>query len=135
MSAKEKSKILSPNLLRAAQRPVKMGLAFKLCRDVLMKYYGRPEDLDAVYITMCVLNGLLALTAIMGNVLIIFALKKTSSIPSSTRILLLCLALTDLATGVLGHPLYIVVTLEFAKIMPVKTSMKFYWRFSFCPLS
>ena len=88
-----------------------MGLAFKLCRDVLMKYYGRPEDLDAVYITMCVLNGLLALTAIMGNVLIIFALMKASSIPSSTRILLLCLALTDLATGVLGHPLYIAVTL------------------------
>lgn len=88
-----------------------MGVTFKLCREVLPKYYGRPEDLEALYITMCVLNGLLALTAIIGNLLIIFALKKASSIPSSTRTLLLCLALTDLATGVLGHPLYIAVTL------------------------
>ena len=86
-----------------------MGVTFKLCHEVLMKYYGRPEDLDALYITMCVLNGLLALTAIMGNVLIISALKKASTIPLSTRILLLCLALTDLTTGIFGHPLYIAV--------------------------
>ena len=66
-----------------------MGITFKLCHEVLMKYYGRPEDLDALYITMCVLNGLFALTAIMGNVLIISALKKASTIPLSTRILML----------------------------------------------
>ena len=58
---------------------------------------------------MCVLNGVLSLTSVLGNTSIIFALKKTSSIPLSTRILLQCLALTDFATGFLGHPLYIAV--------------------------
>ena len=77
-----------------------------------MKFYGRPEDLNALYKIMCVLNGLLSLTAFVGNVVIIFALKKASSIPSSVRILLQCLALTDLTMGVLGHPLYIAVILE-----------------------
>ena len=58
---------------------------------------------------MCVLNGVLSLTSVLGNISIIFALKKTSSIPLSTRSLLQCLALTDFATGFLGHPLYIAV--------------------------
>ena len=86
-----------------------MGVTFKLCNQVLMKYYGSREDLNALYIVMCLLNGLLSLTAVLGNVVIIFALKKASSIPSSVRILLQCLALTDLTMGVLGHPLYIAV--------------------------
>ena len=86
-----------------------MGVTLKLCSEVLMKYYGRPEDLDGLYITISVLNGLLSLTAIVGNLAMIFALKKASSIPSSPRILLQCLALTDLTVGVLGHPLYIAV--------------------------
>ena len=88
-----------------------MGVTFKLCSEVLMKYYGRPEDLDALYITMCVLNALLSLTSIVGNVVIYLALKKALSIPSSTRILLQCLALTDLTNGFVGHPLYIAVIL------------------------
>lgn len=86
-----------------------MEVTFKFCNDVLKNYYGKPEDLYPLYIIMCVLNGFLSLTAVLGNVTIISALRKTSSIPRSTRILLQCLALTDLGTGVLGHPLYIAV--------------------------
>ena len=86
----------------------KMGVTFDLCLEVL-KFYAKAEDLDALYVTMCVLNGLLALTAIVGNVVIIFALQKASSIPTASRILLQSLAITDLSVGVLGHPLYIAV--------------------------
>ena len=86
-----------------------MEVTFNLCNEVLKKFYGKPEDVYPLYLVMCVLNGVLSLTSVLGNISIIFALKKTSSIPLSTRILLQCLALTDLATGFLGHPLYIAV--------------------------
>ena len=86
-----------------------MGVTFNLCNEVLKKFYGKPEDVYPLYLVMCVLNGVLSLTSVLGNISIIFALKKTSSIPLSTRILLQCLALTDFATGFLGHPLYIAV--------------------------
>lgn len=85
-----------------------MGVTFKLCLEVL-KFYAKAEDLDSLYVTMSVLNGLLSLTAIVGNVVIIFALQKASSIPAISRILLQSLAITDLSVGVLGHPLYIAV--------------------------
>lgn len=85
-----------------------MGVTFDLCLEVL-KFYAKAEDLDVLYVTMCILNGLLSLTAILGNVVIIFALQKASSIPPTSRILMQSLAATDLSVGVLGHPLYIAV--------------------------
>ncbi|KAJ7321757.1 hypothetical protein OS493_034145 [Desmophyllum pertusum] len=86
-----------------------MGVTFDLCLEALHKFYAKAEDLDALYLTLCVLHGVLSLTAILGNVLIIFALQKASSIPSTSRRLMQGLALTDLSVGVLGHPLYVAV--------------------------
>ena len=86
-----------------------MGATFELCREVLFKFYAMPEDLDAFYITLCAVHGLLSVTATVGNVAMIFALQKASSIPTNSRILMQSLALTDLSVGVLGHPLYLVV--------------------------
>lgn len=86
-----------------------MDSSLKLCNVVLEKYYERPEELDTLFKMMLVLNGLLSLTAVLGNLSIIFGLKKASSTPSSTQILLKCLAVTDLGNGVLGHPLYLAV--------------------------
>ena len=74
-----------------------------------MKYFGKPEEVYALYIAVYVLNGFLSVTAVFGNASLIFALRKTSSIPSSTRTLLRFLAITDLTTGVLDHPFYIAV--------------------------
>lgn len=86
-----------------------MDSSLQLCNVVLEKYYERPEELDTLFKMMLVLNGLFSFTAVLGNLSIIFALKKASSIPSSTQILLKCLAVTDLGNGVLGHPLYMAV--------------------------
>lgn len=86
-----------------------MGATFELCLEVLLKFYARAEDLDAFYITLCVVHGVLSFTAIVGNVAMIFALQKASSVPTTSRILMQSLALTDLSVGLLGHPLYIVV--------------------------
>lgn len=86
-----------------------MGATFQLCLKVLFKFYARAEDLGAFYITLCAVHGVLSVTATVGNVAMIFALQKASSIPTTSRILVQSLALTDLSVGVVGHPLYIVV--------------------------
>lgn len=86
-----------------------MGATFQLCLEVLFKFYARAEDLGAFYITLCAVHGVLSATATVGNVAMIFALQKASSIPTTSRILVQSLALTDLSVGVVGHPLYIVV--------------------------
>lgn len=86
-----------------------MGATFQLCLEVLLKFYARAEDLGAFYITLCAVHGVLSVTATVGNVAMIFALQKASSIPTTSRILVQSLALTDLSVGVVGHPLYIVV--------------------------
>ena len=86
-----------------------MGATFQLCLEVLFKFYARAEDLGAFYITLCAVHGVLSVTATVGNVTMIFALQKASSIPTTSRILVQSLTLTDLSVGLVGHPLYIVV--------------------------
>lgn len=86
-----------------------MDSSLQLCSVILEKYYVRPEELDTLFKMMVVLNGLFSFTAVLGNLGIIFAIKKASFIPSSTHVLLKCLAVTDLGNGVLGHPLYVAV--------------------------
>lgn len=86
-----------------------MGVTYDLCVEVLFKFYAKAEHLDSLYVAMCVLNGLLSFKAILGNVAIIFALQKASSIPTTSKILMQSLAVTDLSNGLFGHPLYIAV--------------------------
>lgn len=86
-----------------------MGVTHDLCEEVLFKFYAEAEHVDSVYIAMCILNGLLTFTAIFGNAAIIFALQKASSIPTTAKILMQSLAVTDLSSGFFTHPLYIAV--------------------------
>ena len=83
-----------------------MGVTRDLCE---FKFYAKAEHFDSVYIAMCILNGLLTFTAIFGNAAIIFALQKASSIPTTAKILMQSLAVTDLSSGFFTHPLYIAV--------------------------
>lgn len=55
-----------------------------------------------------VLNVFSAFTAIVFNSITIKAIKKTSSLPNPLKILLLSLALSDLAVGLVAQPLWIV---------------------------
>ena len=55
-----------------------------------------------------VLNVFSAFTAIVFNSITIQAIKKTSSLPNPLKILLLSLALSDLAVGLVAQPLWIV---------------------------
>ena len=63
-------------------------------------------DLRSTYIANCVFNNFLSYTAIMLNIVTIHAIRKTSSLPSSLKTLLLSLAVSDVGVGLLGQPFY-----------------------------
>ena len=53
-----------------------------------------------------VLNSFLSITAFFGNVLVLVALRKESSLHPPSKVLLRNLATTDLCVGVISQPLY-----------------------------
>ena len=65
------------------------------------------EDLHSTYVANCVFSSFLCYTAIMLNIVTIFAIRRTSSLPKALRTLLLSLAVSDVGVGLLGHPFYI----------------------------
>lgn len=54
------------------------------------------------------LNVFLAIIAILGNSLILVALKKVSSLHPPTKLLFRCLAVCDLLVGLILHPLHVI---------------------------
>ena len=55
---------------------------------------------------IAVLNAFLAITAFLGNVLVLVALRKDSSLHPPSKLLLRSLAVTDLSAGLFSEPLY-----------------------------
>ncbi|XP_078344540.1 histamine H2 receptor-like [Oculina patagonica] len=60
-----------------------------------------------IVITNCVLNAPLMLISILGNALVLAAIKRTPSIRSTSVIMLCSLAVSDIFVGFLVQPLYI----------------------------
>lgn len=60
-------------------------------------------------------NAILSMTSLLGNVLIFTALWKDSSLGAPSRVLLLCLSLTDLCVGLIAQPLFISYLMAFTK--------------------
>ena len=56
-------------------------------------------------------NILFSITATLGNVLILIALRKVTSIPPPTKLLFQCLAITDLGVGLISQPLMVTLKL------------------------
>ena len=78
--------------------------------ELLLKFYPKIsefEDLYSTYVANCVFSSFLCYTAIMLNVVTIYAIRKTSSLPKTLRTLLLSLAVSDVGVGLLGQPFYI----------------------------
>ena len=57
-----------------------------------------------------VLNIPFSVTAILGNLLIIIALQKPSSLNPPSKFLLGCLASTDLCVGHIVQPLFVIIS-------------------------
>ena len=63
--------------------------------------------MDYSYLTLCVFNAFLSYTATMLNIVAIYAIRKTLSLPKNFKTLLLSLAVSDLGVGLLVQPMYI----------------------------
>ena len=59
------------------------------------------------------LNIIFAITSILGNVIILAALKKQSSLHPPSKILLSFLAITDLCAGLISLPIFITLLMAF----------------------
>ena len=58
--------------------------------------------------SLAAVNILLSVTAALGNIIILFALRKESSLHPPSKLLYLSLTITDLLVGLLSHPLFVV---------------------------
>ena len=65
-------------------------------------------------IYLAVVNVILSLTAILGNFLILVALRKESSLHPPSKLLYRCLTTTDLLVGLVSQPLYIIYWISIA---------------------
>ena len=63
------------------------------------------DHVSLSFIVLSFLNTLLVITTTLGNILIVFALRKKSSIYPPSRFLLRSLAITDLCVGLISQPL------------------------------
>ena len=80
-----------------------------VCKEVLL-YQPKSteyENFRSWYIANCVFNTFFTITAVVFNSVTIQALRKTSSLPKPLRTLLLSLAVSDLAVGLLVEPFYV----------------------------
>ena len=64
------------------------------------------EDLRATYIANCVFNIFLTYTAFMLNIVTIYAIHKTATMPKTLKTLLLSLACSDVAVDLFSQPLH-----------------------------
>ena len=86
---------------------------------------------EAFVTAICLVNGFSSLMTIIGNLCVIPALWKSSTITSSMKALFLNLSVSDLAIGLLVQPMYIAIT----SVM-LKTAKTNGDRFDFlCPLT
>ena len=87
------------------------------------------EGFIAFFVT---LNVFLSVIATIGNLLILVALRKVTSISPPTKLLFQCLAASDLCVGLIEQPLFVAVLLrDFASPTALHYVSKVYVALSF----
>lgn len=81
-------------------------------------------------VSLCALNFLFCIVAIFGNLLVIIALWKASSVPESLKRLFLSLAVSDLAVGLSVQPMHGAII---AVILNNVESRSYNFQASLCP--
>ena len=71
------------------------------------------EGLHNLLICLSVVNIFLSITAFLGNILILAALHKESSLHPPSKLLFRCLAATDLCVGIFSEPLLVTYLMSF----------------------
>lgn len=84
-------------------------MASQFCTETLKELTQLVYFHGSVTLTLCVLHLSFTTVATLGNVLVIHALLKTSSIPANIRKLFLSLAFSDLAVGLFAQLMFGVI--------------------------
>ena len=79
---------------------------FEPCYHFSNTSFGRGRSPEPLVFN-CVLNGTLCLVALLGNTMILSALRHASSIYRPSKMLLYSLVISDLCVGIVVHPVYI----------------------------
>ena len=77
--------------------------------ETFLQYFPSTSDvqeLHSTYVANGIFNIFLSYTAITLNIATIYAMSKTSSLPKTLKTLLLSLAVSDVAVGLLCQPFY-----------------------------
>ena len=74
------------------------------------------------YIAIAAVNIVFSITASLGNILILIALRKVTSIHPPTKLLFQCLAITDLGVGLISQPLMATLMLLVDNILNIMFS-------------
>ena len=64
------------------------------------------RDFTPSLVLNCVVNSFLSYATVMLNIVLIFALRRTSSLPKTLKVLILSVAVADIGVGLLVQPLY-----------------------------
>ena len=64
------------------------------------------RDFTLSLVLNCVVNSFLSYATVMLNIVLIFALRRTSSLPKTLKALILSVAVSDVGVGLLVQPLY-----------------------------
>ena len=78
-----------------------------ICLLQALQLSKKSQQMDYLYLTLCVFNAYLSYNATMLNIAAIYAIRKTSSLPKNFKTLLLSLAVSDLGVGLLAQPMYV----------------------------
>ena len=92
-----------------------------------------------LYIAIAAVNIVFSITASLGNILILIALRKVTSVHLPTKLLFQCLAISDLGVGLISQPLMATLILLVDIDIKISNVLFFYllWSLSiaFCGVS
>ena len=82
--------------------------------------------LTGVFAFLFSLNIFLSITATLGNTVILVALHKDSSLHLPSKLLFLCLAVTDLFVGLIPQPLFATVIFHVSRMKRINQEILYY---------
>ena len=103
-------------------------MAEQNCRSLLDHWIKLVSYKRSFFLGFCVLNFVFSLVATLGNLLVIRALMKNSTIPATVKKLLLSLAFSDLAVGLCSQLMTAVTSAVMLKMASSGDDLAF-----FCP--
>ena len=94
-------------------------------------------SVDIAEAMIAAVNILFSITSSLGNILILIALRKVTSLHPPTKLLFQCLAITDLGVGLTSQPLFATVLLIYYTNVnwSVSVILLNYFSFTFCGVS